>query len=37
VGEKDKLVASRINPDGSIALARISQGMGWQLTNSIDF
>jgi hypothetical protein len=37
VGEKDKLVASRINPDGSLALARISQGMGYQLTNSFDF
>ncbi len=37
VGEKDHLIASRLQPDGSIALARISQGMGWELTNSIDF
>jgi len=37
VGEKDRLVASRIQPDGSIALARIVQGMGFQLTNSFDF
>ena len=37
VGEKDRLVASRINPDQSIALARIVQGMGWQVTNTFDF
>jgi hypothetical protein len=37
VGEKDHLVAARINPDGSLALARIVQGMGWQLTNALDF
>jgi len=37
VGEKDKLVASRVNPDGNIALARIQQGAGYQLTNSFDF
>ncbi len=37
VGESDKLVAGRINPDGSIALARIQQGAGYQLTNSFDF
>lgn len=37
VGESNKLVAARINPDGNIALARIVQGMGWQLTNSFDF
>ncbi len=36
-GESDKLVAARRNPDGSVALARISQGMGFQLTNSFDF
>jgi hypothetical protein len=36
-GEKDHLVASRIQPNGDIALARIVQGMGWQLTNSFDF
>ena len=37
VGEKDRLVAARINPDGSLALARIVQGMGWELTNALDF
>jgi hypothetical protein len=37
VGETDHLVAARINPDGSIALARIVQGMGFQLTNTFDF
>jgi len=37
VGESDKLVAGRINPDGSVALARIQQGAGYQLTNSFDF
>jgi hypothetical protein len=37
VGESNKLVAARINPDGNIALARIVQGMGWQLTNSFEF
>ena len=37
VGEKDRLVASRINPNGDVALARIVEGMGWQLTNTFDF
>ncbi|HVU18383.1 MAG TPA: TonB-dependent receptor plug domain-containing protein [Candidatus Didemnitutus sp.] len=37
VGEKDKLVAARVQPDGSLALARIQEGMGWELTNSFDF
>ena len=37
VGEKDRLFAARMNPDGSIALARIVEGMGWQLTNSFTF
>jgi hypothetical protein len=37
LGEKDRLVAARVQPDGSIALARIVQGMGWELTNSFDF
>jgi len=37
VGEKDHLVTAGMNPDGSISLARIEQGMGWQLTNSFDF
>jgi hypothetical protein len=37
VGEKDHLVASQFEPDGSLALARIQQGMGWRLENSFDF
>jgi len=37
VGENDHLVASRVNPDGSLALARIVEGAGYQLTNSFDF
>jgi hypothetical protein len=37
VGEKDRLVAARLNPDGGLALARIVQGMGWELTNALDF
>ena len=44
VGESTRLVASRYqpgNPDGStkpvLALARIQDGMSWQLTNSIEF
>jgi hypothetical protein len=37
VGEKDRLVTAQVNPDGSLALARIVQGMGWQLTNALDF
>jgi hypothetical protein len=37
VAEKDRLIAARMNPDGSLALARIVQGMGWQLTNAFDF
>jgi len=37
VGESDRLIAARINPDGNIALARIVQGTGYQLTNSFDF
>jgi hypothetical protein len=37
VGEKDHLVSAGKNPDGSISLARIEQGMGWQLTNSFEF
>jgi hypothetical protein len=37
IGESDQLVADRINPDGSLALARIEEGMTWQLTNSFDF
>ncbi|HEY3757098.1 MAG TPA: TonB-dependent receptor plug domain-containing protein [Opitutaceae bacterium] len=37
VGEKDRLIPAAVNPDGSVALARISEGTGWQLTNSFDF
>ena len=37
LAEKDKLVASRINPDGSLALARIQEGAGYQLTNTFEF
>jgi hypothetical protein len=37
VGEKDRLIAARVNPDGNVALARIVEGMGFNLTNSIDF
>jgi len=37
VGEKDHLVASAFEPDGSLALARIQLGMGWKLENSFDF
>jgi hypothetical protein len=37
IGEKDHLVAAQYEPDGSLALARIQQGMGWRLENSFDF
>jgi hypothetical protein len=37
VGERYKLVASRYEPDGSLALARISEGMTWQITNTLEF
>jgi len=37
VGEKDHLFASAYEPDGSLALARIEEGMGWTLENSFDF
>jgi hypothetical protein len=37
VGESTKLVAARYQPDGVLALARIQQGMTWQLTNTIEF
>jgi hypothetical protein len=37
VGEKDHLVAAGYEPDGSLALARIEEGMGWRLENSLDF
>ncbi len=37
VGEKDRLEAAGYNPDGSLYLARIEEGMGWRLENSFDF
>ncbi len=37
VGEKSHLVAARYEPDGTLALARIQQGMTWQLTNTFEF
>jgi hypothetical protein len=37
VGEKDSLVPAKYEPDGSLALATIQEGMGWQLTNAFDF
>jgi outer membrane receptor protein involved in Fe transport len=37
VGEKDHLIAAGYNPDGSLYLARIQEGMGWRLENSFDF
>jgi hypothetical protein len=35
--EKDHLVPAQVEPDGSLALDRIQEGMTWQLTNSFDF
>ncbi|HVU23492.1 MAG TPA: TonB-dependent receptor plug domain-containing protein [Opitutus sp.] len=37
LGESDRLIAARVNPNGDVALARIVQGAGYQLTNSFDF
>jgi hypothetical protein len=37
IGQKDSLIAGGVNPDGNISLARIVQGMGWQLTNAFEF
>lgn len=37
VGDKNKLVPARYQPDGSLALARIQEGMSWELTNAFDF
>lgn len=37
VGSKTKLVPARYEPDGSLALARIEEGMTWQLTNTFEF
>jgi hypothetical protein len=37
VGEATHLVPAQYEPDGSLALARIENGMEWALTNSFDF
>ena len=37
VGESTKLVPVVINPDGQVAYSRIAEGMGWQLTNTLEF
>jgi hypothetical protein len=35
--KKYELVPAQFEPDGSLALMRIQEGMTWQLTNSFDF
>jgi len=37
VAESTKLVPVNMQPDGSIALSRIQEGMVWQLTNTFSF
>lgn len=37
VGENTRLVPSYFEPDGSLSLARIQQGMEWRLSNSLEF
>ena len=37
VGQRTQLVPAQYEPDGSLALARIENGMEWNLTNSFDF
>jgi hypothetical protein len=37
VGESNHLTPVNIQPDGSVALSRIQEGMSWQLTNAITF
>ena len=37
LGESTKLVPVVINPDGAVAYSRIQEGMGWQLTNTLEF
>jgi len=37
IGEKAHLVPDAVEPDGSIALARIQDGMTWTLTNTFEF
>ncbi len=37
IGEETNLVPVNMQPDGSIALSRIKEGMTWQLTNTFTF
>jgi hypothetical protein len=37
VGEKTRLVPAYYEPDGSLALARIQEGMQFRLTNTLEF
>ncbi len=37
VGENAGLDPVSINPDGTVAFARITEGMNWQLTNTLEF
>ncbi len=37
VGEKNHLTPVNLQPDGSVALSRIQDGMGWSVTNSFQF
>jgi hypothetical protein len=37
VGQRAQLVPDSIEPDGSLALARIQDGTTWQLTNSFEY
>ncbi len=37
VGQSTKLVPAQYEPDGSLALARIQNGMEWKLSNTFDF
>jgi len=37
IGQKTELVPATYEPDGTLALERIQEGMTWQLTNEFDF
>lgn len=37
VGEKTHLVPVNLQPDGTVALSRIQEGMVWQITNTFSF
>ncbi|MFI5336947.1 MAG: hypothetical protein ACHQ5A_09190, partial [Opitutales bacterium] len=37
VGEKAHLVPATMQPDGTVALSRIAEGMTWQFTNTFSF